>query len=157
MKMGGDCCGGSAAADPASIQAADAAQAQLADMHVTDAQPAASAKQSKTAANGITAQPIKPDADVVKEKQPYFQKRIQLFEEYRKRELQKIEDAKQANVPIKGAHVHKHCGAPEIVPCAHALRHTFSLAGVCRYEAATAAAHAEHIIADGAWLGQCCK
>lgn len=105
LKMGADCCGGAATADPASIRAADAAQAQLADLHVTDAQPAANIENVKPAANGAApAQPAKSDADIVKGKLPYFQRRIHLFEEYRKRDLQKIDAAKQANVPIKGAH-----------------------------------------------------
>lgn len=104
--MGGDCCGGAATADLASIAAADAAQAQLADLHMTEAQPAANVQHAKSAANGAApAQPpAKSDVDIVKRKLPYFQKRIQLFEEYRKRELQKVAAAKQANVPIKGAH-----------------------------------------------------
>ena len=106
VRMGADCCGGAATSDPASIAAADAAQAQLADMHVNDAQPAADAGAAKPTANGAAPAkgPAKSDADIAKEKLPYFQKRIQLFEEYRKRELQKVDAAREANVQIKGSH-----------------------------------------------------
>ena len=43
----------------------------------------------------------RPWEEIVAEKRPYSQKRITLFEGYRVRELQKIEDARSANVPIQ--------------------------------------------------------
>lgn len=42
-----------------------------------------------------------PFADLVAEKKPYYQKRIELFEGFAAREKQRIEAAKQAAVPIK--------------------------------------------------------
>lgn len=40
-------------------------------------------------------------AEAVKERQPYYEKRIQLFEQYHAREEAAIEAAKAANAPIK--------------------------------------------------------
>jgi hypothetical protein len=40
-------------------------------------------------------------AEAVKERQPYYQKRIELFEKYHQREEAAIETAKAANVPMK--------------------------------------------------------
>lgn len=40
-------------------------------------------------------------AEAVKERQPYYHKRIELFEKYHQREEAAIEAAKAANVPIK--------------------------------------------------------
>ena len=104
--MGGDCCGGAATSDPAPIAAADAAQAQLADMRVNDAQSASKPNAARPAANGAAPPqfPAKSDADIAKEKEPYFQKRRQLFEKYRERGLQKLDEAKQTDVSIKGTH-----------------------------------------------------
>ncbi len=101
--MGSDCCGG----DPAQ-RATDAAQhahAQLARLHVTDAQTENGTAEPVAAASGADAVKAggKADAEIVKAKLPYFKKRIELFEEYRERELQKIEAARAANVPLKGA------------------------------------------------------
>ncbi len=98
--MGGDCCGGSAAADKAADAAAHVKE-QLKDLYVADAHPA---NGSPAAANGAAPPKAhaKSDADNVKEKLPYFKQRIDLFEQYQKRELQKVEDAKAANVPLKG-------------------------------------------------------
>jgi hypothetical protein len=75
-------------------------------MRVNDAHPASKPNAAKPAANGAAPPqaPAKSDADIAKEKQPYFQKRIQLFEEYRERELHKLDEAKQADVKIKGTH-----------------------------------------------------
>ena len=123
--MGGDCCGGAATPDSASIAAVDAAQAQLADMRVNDAHSASKPSAAKPAANGAApAQPpAKSDADIAKEKQPYFQKRIQLFEEYRERELHKLDEAKQADVSIKGTHaflkLNRDMSMPQIVLAAY--------------------------------------
>lgn len=40
-------------------------------------------------------------AEAVKERQPYYQKRIELFEKYHAREEAAVEAARAANVPIK--------------------------------------------------------
>lgn len=102
--MGEDCCGGSAAAD----QAADAAvhaQQQLKDLYVTGGQPAGNGTPAAAPNGAAPAKPdAKSDADTVKEKLPYFKQRIELFEKYQQRELQKVEDAKAANVSLKGTH-----------------------------------------------------
>ena len=45
--------------------------------------------------------PMVPWSDVVKQKLPYYQKRVELFTQYRAREVEAVEAAKQANVPIK--------------------------------------------------------
>lgn len=89
--MGDDCCGGGAPDERA------AAQAQLNDLQLQDAPKAAPA--AAPVANGKSQ---KSAHDVVKEKQPYYQRRIDLFVEYRQRQLQALEDAKAANKPLKG-------------------------------------------------------
>jgi hypothetical protein len=55
---------------------------------------------AKAALEAVT---LKDDADFagrVAEHQPYYQKRIQLFEEYRARHVKAFEEAKAAAVPI---------------------------------------------------------
>lgn len=74
-------------------------------MRVNDAHPASKPSAAPAANGAAPAQPpAKSDADIAKEKEPYFQKRRQLFEKYRERELQKLDEAKQADVSIKGTH-----------------------------------------------------
>lgn len=72
--MGGDCCG---------------AEAGVASKTVEDV-------------NGVTeSTTTKSDAEFVAEKQPYYAKRIELFEKYLQREQERMEAAKAAAVPIK--------------------------------------------------------
>ena len=44
----------------------------------------------------------RPDAEVVAEKQPYYAKRIELFEQFRQREIDDLQAAKDANEPLEG-------------------------------------------------------
>lgn len=72
--MGGDCCG---------------AESSLAAMTVEDV-------------NGVTkGTTTKSHDEFVAEKQPFYAKRIELFEKYLKREQERLEEAKAAAVPIK--------------------------------------------------------
>ena len=75
--MGTDCCGGGAEAAPAA--------ADVAGLSLSDRKPA-TAKQG--AANG--AKPAKTHAECVAELQGFIHKRIQLFEEYAKREADAV-------------------------------------------------------------------
>ncbi|GAB4814792.1 hypothetical protein N2152v2_001838 [Parachlorella kessleri] len=55
--------------------------------------------------NGLSVEEQKADGksweDTVKEKLPYYQKRVELFNQYRARHAAEVEEAKQAAVPIK--------------------------------------------------------
>lgn len=77
--MGADCCG---------TEAVEAAFA------------AATLEQHGDAAAAPPKQPQKTFEEAAKERTPYYQKRIQLFEQYKKREDEAVEAAKAANVPI---------------------------------------------------------
>lgn len=72
--MGGDCCGPSAAAAEGIAQIALEASIQSKDE--------------------------RPWSEVVAEKAPFYEKRVQLFERYKARELERVEAAKAANEPI---------------------------------------------------------
>ena len=82
--MGSDCCGGGAPAPPLPEQLAEE-----------------NAKQSVPPS--APAQPRKSDAEMVAEKQPYYSKRIELFEHFRQRDMDNLQAAKAANRPLKGA------------------------------------------------------
>ena len=75
--MGADCCGGGTEAAPAAPE--------VAGLSLSDRKPA-TAKQG--AANGT--KPAKSHAECVAELQGFIQKRIQLFEEYAKREADAV-------------------------------------------------------------------
>ncbi len=78
--MGADCCGGTEA-----VEAAFAA---------------ATLEQHGDGQTANADQPEKTFEQAVKERLPYYQKRIQFFEEYKKRHVEEVEAAKAANVPI---------------------------------------------------------
>ncbi|KAK9814754.1 hypothetical protein WJX72_010977 [[Myrmecia] bisecta] len=83
--MGGDCCGGG---PPQSVDQ------QLSNLAVSAAPPS----------NAATPAPAKAPPthqQCVDELKGFFEKRVQLFEQYKKREDAKVEAAKQANVPLK--------------------------------------------------------
>ena len=90
--MESDCCGGAE-----SPSAAQQAQAQLQRLAVGDALREG-ALQKPTAATPLARSP----EEMVKEKQPYYQNRIQLFQQYRARQQRSVEEAKAANKPLKG-------------------------------------------------------
>ena len=81
--MGADCCGGAVSVSPSTEQMAEA-----------------NSKQPVPAPS--PPQPRKPDAEVVAEKQPYYSKRIELFEQFRQRELDRLQAAQAANEPLTG-------------------------------------------------------
>ena len=43
----------------------------------------------------------RPHKEYVQKREPYYQKRVDLFEQYHKREVDRVEEAKQANKSIK--------------------------------------------------------
>lgn len=90
--MGGDCCGGGADTQ--------AAQEQLQDLYVTAPEQDAQAQPDAVAAAAQS------DADRVKEKMEYYKRRIELFEQYKLRQVQAKADAQAANKPVKGEHFH---------------------------------------------------
>lgn len=93
--MGGDCCG--------SVSETRAAQEQLQSLNVKEATPAAAAKRQNGGPAPKAAE-VCPSADPeqLQKKQAYYKKRIALFEKYRERQTEAREDAKAANVPLKG-------------------------------------------------------
>ena len=65
--------------------------------------PSSAAMAEDAAKAAVEAVTLKDDADFasrVAEHQPYYQKRVQLFEEYRARQIKAYEEAKAAAVPI---------------------------------------------------------
>ena len=74
--MGADCCGGATAA---------AAAAGVERLGLSDDQPGKGPR---------------PWAEVVAEKTPYYQKRVQLFQQHQQRHLAEVEAAKAAASPI---------------------------------------------------------
>ena len=87
--MGGDCCGGGADTQ--------AAQEQLQELYVT-----APVQDGKTAPGPAAAAPV-ADAERVKEKMEYYKRRIELFENYKQRQVQAKSIAEAANKSLKGA------------------------------------------------------
>lgn len=92
--MGGDCCG--------NASETQAAQEQLQSLNVKEASPAAAAKRQNGPAPKAAEVCPSADPEQLKKKQAYYEKRIALFEQYRERQTQAKEDAKAANVPLKG-------------------------------------------------------
>ena len=81
--MGGDCCGGG----PASASLEET----LAEISLQSV-PHASAPSL----------PAKTEAQIKEDKQPYYDRRIALFEQFRQRVVDALEAAKAANEPITG-------------------------------------------------------
>ena len=86
--MGGDCCGGG----PHAGITESVASLSLEASAILQPVPAAP----------VNLNPSKSEAQVKEEKKPYYERRIQLFEQYRQREVDALESAKTANEPIKG-------------------------------------------------------
>jgi len=82
--MGTDCCGGG---PPASAQEDQQRSEARLEPSVSASAPAKSARS---------------DAEVVAEKQPYYAKRIELFEQFRQRNIEDLEKGKAANEPLEG-------------------------------------------------------
>ena len=82
--MGADCCGGG---PPASAQ---------------QDQQSSEARLEPSVAASAPYKPARSDAEVVAEKQPYYAKRIELFEQFRQRNIEDLEKGKAANKPIEG-------------------------------------------------------
>lgn len=80
INMGADCCGGGSP---------EAAAAALAELQIE--QPS---QQQQTA-------DVKPWEQIVEEKKPYYNKRVELFSAIKARQQAAVEAAKEANVPIK--------------------------------------------------------
>ena len=82
--MGADCCGGG---PPASANGDQQRSEERLEPSVSASAP---------------AKPARSDAEVVAEKQPYYAKRIELFEQFRQRNIEDLEAGKAANEPLEG-------------------------------------------------------
>lgn len=87
--MGGDCCGGDAPGGMAALA--------LEDAHARTAEAPAAEASGGAGAGGEPPS----HAAYVESKAPFYQKRIDLFEKYRRRELERIEAARAAGEPIE--------------------------------------------------------
>ena len=85
--MGGDCCGGGPPPPAADLEAAAAA---LNGLSVSAAKQPSPSKSQKKADAAAEAANVRPHSEYVADLQAFLAKRIELFEQYRKRDVDKV-------------------------------------------------------------------
>ena len=87
--MGADCCGGGPPPPPAPDADVNGAAAAVDGLSVSANQPSPSKSQKKADAAAAAAN-ARPHSEYVADLQAFLAKRIELFEQYRKRDVDKV-------------------------------------------------------------------